>query len=220
MNDLSNDFSKMVKVKRACAWNTFDVARLQISVGQSYHEGADLEATVKWAKNNFKKVIVCVNDTLQRHNFEFAGDVPDVARTKAEAAGREWIEENYKILSTLPNVEIIRWDQWDNSNTRKMESLYETIPLFKKTIDDEIKNFWNRRSSKQRHNTTEWVSFNDHSKRYLLEECAVFAKMFERDRAADIYPGSTLIPCNLLKGMGQYGFTRIEFKHSARPNVA
>jgi tRNA-dependent cyclodipeptide synthase len=224
MNDLSNRFEKIVKVKRACEWDSFDTARLQISVGQDYqdyHEGEELKATVKWAGANFKKVIVCVNDTLQRHNLEFMGLSPEQALEKSEAAGREWIERNWKVLSSLPNVEIIRWNKWDQNYLPMMQSRYNDNPTFKRVIDGEVTHFWNRQKDRFGYADSQFEIFAQHSTQYLIEECAVFAKMFERDQAADIYPGSTLIPCTLLKGMGQYGFTRIEFKpRPPRSNVA
>lgn len=212
MNDLSNRFEKIVKVKRACQWDSFDTARLQISVGQDYHEGEELKATLNWSKANFKKVIVCVNDTLQRHNFEFRGLSHEEALVQSESAGREWIERNYKLLSALPNVEIIRWNKWNRDYLPTMQSRYIHNPAFKKVIDDEVIHFWNRQKERNGYNDEQFEAFAEHSTQYLIEECAVFAKMFERDKAADIYPGSSLIPCTLLKGMGQYGFTRIEFK--------
>ncbi len=57
--------------------------------------------------------------------------------------------------------------------------------------------------------------FKAHAVRYLLEETAAFFLMFARDKAVDIYPGSTLLPCALAKGYGpdnEVHFTRIDFK--------
>jgi len=53
-----------VMVKSGAAWRDYDTARLEISVGQPYHEGAKFEATVDWVKHRFSHSIVSVNDTL------------------------------------------------------------------------------------------------------------------------------------------------------------
>ena len=65
------DGAYAVKVKNGAGWNAFDTARLQISVGQPYHEGDKLAATADWVRHRFGRVIVCVNDTLQRFNHAF-----------------------------------------------------------------------------------------------------------------------------------------------------
>src|SRR5688572_6281343 len=87
--------SYAVKVKNGRGWHAYDVARLPISVGQSYHEGEKFKATLRWLQPRFKKIVICVNDTLQRHNFSNISD--NEAFFKAEAAGREWIERNIQL---------------------------------------------------------------------------------------------------------------------------
>lgn len=215
MNDLNRDFSKTVKVKRACEWQEFDTARLQISVGQPYHESAELAATIRWALSNFQRVQICVNDTLQRHNFEFEGLNQEDAYAKSEATGREWVERNAELIRS-PRIEIIRWEQWRRepeyqSNLERIKDLYDRSDDFQEAIRQEIDNFWERRKKNYSSDEETYNRFARHSKEYLLEECAVFLQMFARDQAADIYPGSTLLPCSQLKGMGKYGFTRIDF---------
>jgi tRNA-dependent cyclodipeptide synthase len=218
MKDLSETYQVVAKVKRACNWSEFDNARLQISVGQEYHEGEQLKATLEWASSNFEKVQVCVNDTLQRHNLIFEGMNENEAFEVSETLGREWIERNHNLLKSFPNVEVKRWEQWRNhrdhyKNLRDMIYSYENGKHFKMSVNQEAGSFWERAKRNKGYQDQDFESFTHHTRDYLLEECAVFSTMFRDMEAADIYPGSTLLPCSLLKGMGAYGFTRIDFKH-------
>jgi hypothetical protein len=74
-----------VRVKTGAGWRRFSRVRLLISVGQEYHEGGRLEATVPWINRNpsIEEVYVSVNDYLQRHNLIAAG--MDRKRTGAVA---------------------------------------------------------------------------------------------------------------------------------------
>lgn len=214
MSALIDQHTTAAKVKRACQWDSFKHARLQISVGQDYHEGDRLKATLEWASNNFDTVTVCVNDTLQRHNMEFSGVDAKKALDLSENNGREWIERNIETMRAYPNIRIVRWNEWAGRKEypqilQKMHDLYNNSSSMKDAVETEIYNFWKRRGDGvQEH----YSSFHYHAKNYLLEECAVFSMMFSEQEAADIYPGSTLLPCALFKDMGKYGFTRIEFK--------
>ncbi len=224
MNDLSDTYQVVAKVKRACNWSEFENARLQISVGQKYHEGEQLEASLKWASSNFDKVQVCVNDTLQRHNLIFEGTPENEAFQISEMHGREWIERNHKLLMSFPNIEIIRWEQWRNSLNYKcdlntMVHSYNDGKHFKIAVEQEANSFWERAKRNKGYQEQDFDRFMMHTRDYLLEECAVFSSMFKNMEAADIYPGSTLLPCSLLKGMGAYGFTRLDFKHR-KPQAA
>lgn len=182
---------------RGASWKKYDTARLQISVGQPYHEGTDFAKTVEWVAANFKRTIVCVNDTLQRYNGPGAGE-----------AGKNWIERNNNEIRKLPDVEIIRWDYWlDHADFpalhAEVKNKYERDLIFRKAIDEECISFVTRQKS------AGMGAALERSKAYLLEECAVFQIMF-RTPAADIYPGSTLIPCQIFKGEAGKGFTRVE----------
>jgi len=211
-----------VKVKNGAGWRAFDHARLPISVGQPYHEGEKFRATLEWAKHRFEKVTVCVNDTLQRHNLEFDGKSPELAVEFAEAAGRQWIENQIPMIrSTLSHYEIIRWDQrrsdprFDDELAR-MHAAYEYNSEFKREVDQEVRAFWDRRRTREQLDLDRFQEFKIYSVRFLLEECAAYELMFERDNAVDVYPGSTFLPCKLhsVEGLGKRGFTRIDFSRN------
>lgn len=210
----------IVKVKNGAGWRAFDNARLQISVGQEYHEGEKFLATLQWAGERFKKVTICVNDTLQRHNLEFEGSAPETAYMLSEEAGRCWIERNIGNISKLPNYEMTRWEQWRTDaaysyGLETMERLYRQNKAFRMEVNLEIDAFWDR--ALRRGNApkiSKREKFQKHSLSYLLEECAIFQLMFAKETAVDIYPGSTLLPCkiNASGNLGTRGYTRIDFR--------
>jgi len=218
-----------VKVKNGAGWTNYQRARFQISVGQEYHEGEKLKASFNWAAQRFEGITICVNDTLQRFNYLYDGMSEDEAYKKSEAKGREWIERNQHIWRSIPNVKIVRWDEWkkDQGFPQRLDDInkkYETDQSFKSEVDHEIQSFWSRRLKKNRDVAENFSAFQEFSKAYLLEEIAVFPLMFEAENAVDIYPGSTLLPCKLSGNsrLGQRGYTRIDFKknNTSMPAVA
>ena len=216
-----------VKVKSGASWKAYKHARFQISVGQEYHESEKFKATMEWAKHRFDKVIICVNDTLQRYNFICNEGLQDLeAHTKAEAQGREWVERNISTIRSLPNYEIHRWDDWRNHLEFQKEyayvtNLYEHEALVKDLVMQDVLTFWNRRTQKRgNHTGVSFSEFKNASTNYLIEETAAFFLMFKKDHAVDIYPGSTLLPCVLAhkycfnsdsSPLGEKAFTRIDF---------
>lgn len=212
-----------LKVKNGAGWRAFDKARLQISVGQEYHEGEKLLATLSWTDERFDKLIICVNDTLQRHNFEFDGHAPDEAFALSLAAGQEWIERNSEMIRKLGNYELVRWENWRTDPAYEygltvMNRLYQNNASFRSEVDNEIENFWSRMQKRDdAPGASRYEEFRKHSLNYLLEECAIFQLMFARDKAVDIYPGSTLLPCKLgdTQNLGVRGYTRIDFRRKA-----
>lgn len=226
MRRLSREYSLpsgalAVKVKGGGGWNAYDTARLQISVGQKYHEGDKLFATLEWAKHRFEKVIICVNDTLQRYNYQFEeGLSQEQAFNKAEAEGREWVERNIGMIRNLPRHTVYRWEEWRNRTDYKTEfelvhELYAGDATVRTLVNQNVDEFWERRQKKGAVDVSRYEEFSQLSRDYLLEETAAFFLMFKQDKAADVYPGSVLLPCVLAHGdgsvLGARGFTRITF---------
>lgn len=214
-----------VKVKNGAGWHVFDTARIQVSVGQYYHEDEKLKALIEWAKHRFDKVIICINDTLQRHNLEADGMEPSAALALSEAAGREWLERNMKFIRSLPNYGLKRWEEWRShpdyeAELERMHKLYEKNEVFRAQVDEEVLAFWERKIKRDPSvKSSDFEDFKKHAVEYLLEECAVFLIMNKRDNAVDLYPGSTLLPCKLraVKGLGTRGYTRIGFSRNTTP---
>lgn len=163
-----------VKVKNGAIWRDYKVARLQISVGSDRHEGEKFKATVEWLKHRFDKVIVCVNDTIQRFNYMTHGFSEEEALRCSMAVGREWISRHMDEIRSLPNVEIYRWEEWKGPAFEKAHQnileLYDGSPEFREAMGESQK--------------------NSYSREYLLEEIAVFSLMYQKEKAVDVYPGT------------------------------
>ncbi|MFQ6550592.1 tRNA-dependent cyclodipeptide synthase [Aestuariibius sp. 2305UL40-4] len=209
-------------------WSDFQTARLQISVGQPYHEGEKFAATLEWCRPRFKGVVICVNDTLQRYNAMFElGLSDDVARQRSVAAGSDWIARNLGSVTDDPIFEIRRWNDWladpDYLEThRAILALDKTNPDFAAAISADIERIWARRHANdpEAYSMYRRAAFQELSRVYLLEEIAVFSLMFAQETAIDIYPGSALFAAQVFQGrkvagapagLGRGHFCRIDF---------
>src|SRR4051794_14707125 len=109
------EFGYSLRVKSGAGWRSFARVRLMVSVGQEYHEGRKLAATVDWINRNpgIGAVHVSVNDYLQRHNALALGVPPAEAGRRALAEGSLWIARNADTLAEIrAPVEITRWQDW------------------------------------------------------------------------------------------------------------
>lgn len=217
------DLAYSVKIKRTDGYKNHSTARFHISVGKDNHEDPKFKATMEWAKVNFDRIIICVNDTLQRHNFLYEGENPKTAYEHARQAGDDWIRRNINFgMRQSDRFEVTRWNDWitrEEFAVKRDEVLQElrNNPSKNELIEKEIEAFWAR--VKRRTGTSgefDFAKFQVHSREYLLEECAAFSIMFEDELAADVYPGGSLLPCRLFKPDNQkqseHGFTRLEFR--------
>ena len=212
-------------------WQDFDTARLQISVGQEYHEGDKISALISWCNNRFGKTVICVNDTLQRFNLMAEKGISDQeAKHRASTPGREWLKRNDQALSKAKNAKPIHWDEWLSLTEFKKgrlatEWLYTNNTQFKNAIDQNIDAIWQRRTktNPELYTDDRFSNFFNLSKLYLLEEATVFSMMFEKEAAIDIYPGTTLFAATLFKGkdvkgappgLGKGHFCRIDLKRN------
>jgi tRNA-dependent cyclodipeptide synthase len=184
-----------VKVYRN-EWRSCEEARLEISVGQDYHEGEKLAALTEWVSRHFKAASVNLCDTLQRYNHQFNGFGGSEALKAALHEGDLWLQRNASIISRLPNLKITRWEDW-KKDTDWLTALETTLELkridrdFAKIIEDQIEEFWQRKTKKQCLDKSLKEEFSRSSRLYILEEIAVTMVM-SRNKVADIYPGSFL----------------------------
>lgn len=164
-------------------------ARLLISVGQPYHEGAKLAAAVKWAKDNFQKQVIFLADTLQRYNMIMDGMDPDQAMDLSKRLGNEWLERNQEIIS---GIEVFRWDQaitgsdYIAAKDQIDRFCNESIEA-KEALEKAICEVAHRRQVPD----SEFANFFALSKQYLLEEAAGKAVENELYPGVSAYPGST-----------------------------
>lgn len=208
-----------VKVKGGDDWKAHDLCRLHISVGQPYHEGEKLSATLAWAKARFPQVIVCVNDTLQGFTKSFEnGTARPFAYIDALSAGREWVDRN---AHDLVGTDVRFWESWKTwpdypKAYAQIVSLYQTDEDFRNGLAGTIDRFWSRREGNHPAYTPDRKEeFYQISAEYLLEEVAVICRMIERDKGIDIYPGTMLQVFDLMKGRemtdAPAGLTRRDF---------
>ena len=219
-----------VMVKSGAAWRDYDTARLEISVGQPYHEGAKFEATVDWVKHRFSHVIVSVNDILQRFNLMFERGLSESrAMSVARHAGSEWIRQQRPVLLRLPGYELCRWNEWlshpgFSAALEQTGTFYEQHQGFRDAVCANIGAVWGRKlRSSSAYKEADFPRFFDLSKQYILEETAVFSLMFQERPAVDIYPGTLLFMWNLFaqgslpgapEGLEKGCFTRIDFQRN------
>ena len=151
----------------------------------------------------------------------------DAAADTASNLGREWSERAMPVVSGIEQAEIITWDEWKAKRGFKkghlqIEWLYANNHEFKAAIDRNIMEIWERRRATQPdiYTPERFEDFFDLSRRYLLEEMAAFALMFESQEAIDIYPGTVLFAATLFKdrevegappGLGKGHFCRVDF---------
>jgi tRNA-dependent cyclodipeptide synthase len=211
-----------VKVKNGAGWQGSSTARLHISVGQEYHKGEKLKATFNWVSNRFDKVIICVNDTLQRYNLEYQGMSPEDAYRVSEIAGSKWIEENLSAIRSMnTTVQVFRWEDWTGhpdyaSKLEEVNALYQDNKTFRDEMDQEIIEYWERNKESF---SGDFDKFRELSTSYFLEETTAFFLMYDEETAVNVYPGSTLFPNKFHDNDG--GFTRIDFRKNQRvPQVA
>jgi tRNA-dependent cyclodipeptide synthase len=231
---MTSSFDYSVRVKTGAGWREHSRARLLISVGQDYHEGAKLKAVVAWINRNpsLVQVHVSVNDFLQRHNFIAAGLPASRAGVVALAAGDAWMTRNTPIQAELRTAELqmTRWRDWFDrpefaASLTAITDYASADPAFGEMIERDGHGLAERRA-KRGETVPDIARLVAHSSDYVREELAVFALQAAELPAAEVYPGSNLASAAYLVGrnlpepirpLASRYFTRIDF---ARVNLA
>ncbi|MEV4436608.1 tRNA-dependent cyclodipeptide synthase [Streptomyces sp. NPDC049585] len=148
-------------------------AVLLISVGQRYHEGDKLQATVDLAnRSGFGQVTIAVADTLQRTNY--TGLPPEQAYAQALAAGDAWLARNAAILDRLTmSHPVLRWDQALRDPMypvfrERIEHAYHHEPDYRQAVHATVARFLDRLLAR-RPDTDTLAAFHD-CLAYLIEE--------------------------------------------------
>lgn len=156
-------------------------AILLVSVGQRYHEGDKLAATVDLInRSGISHVTVAVADTLQRTNFPDLSE--EAAYDHALEQGDEWLSRNGEILGRLqPGHDILRWDEvladGDYRGLRKLvEDEYHTNDEYRQAVDATIGKFLERLSARDGSAELEKAFKNCLS--YLIEECPIIMPLW------------------------------------------
>ena len=183
--------SYKIRARSKWNWKDFDTVRMEISVGQEYHEGEKLRLTMDWARENFKHKVLILGDTTQRFNTMFKTACSEEEAVKiTRRLGDEWLERN---KSHLYDIQITRWDDWkshpDYEETyAAVCKLYDTHKPFHLALLNASQEYWLRQNLPEK----EKERFFMLSKQYLLEETAIFAVAYGEIGGISAYPGSYL----------------------------
>ena len=215
--------SKKYKIRARGLRNCPDqsTCRLEISVGQPYHEGSKLEAALNWAER-FSSVSVIVCDEPQRFNIAFRESSPlQQAWDKARQQGEAWIARNRTLLEQHRRFDVIRWPRWKESPNyeparEEAGRLYGANDNFKVAIDKAMRAVFDRNG----YPAERYVDFKALSTEYLLEETAVLSLAFDALRGFSAYPGTFLDIWAMfagkdikgpLAGLSNAYYTKLEF---------
>lgn len=154
---------------------------LLVSVGQRYHEGDKLAATVELINaSQFKFCTIAVADTLQRHNDLMT--TPQLARTTAYTAGSDWLKRNADILNglTVPFT-VYRWDEaLSDPLTTELHNIvsdaYGTNATYRDAVNATINTFVERIIKRDRQADSA-LAFK-RCLNYLLEECPIIMPLW------------------------------------------
>lgn len=161
---------------------------MPISVGQSYHEGGKLKATVDRVNKTFSECTIIVADSLQRHNIVSENVSYIEAYNKSIKAGDEWLTRNESILAGLTvKSNIMRWDDFFKDKYYKkykdmIDKLQNTNIEFNNSLIETAKLF----IEKYKKNITLKSSIE-----YLKEEAAVFGILIKYFDGYQVYPRQT-----------------------------
>lgn len=170
-------------------------AMILVSVGQSYHEGEKMIATLDLVSRKFEKYTVLVADTLQRHNIEAAtGLSTKDALYLAKKKGEEWTE-NYKeeIQKRDGFYGIKKWD--DYLSSKKFEDKLSTINkkfddnqhYISKAIEKSVHEYM-QRGDRIGLPEKERKELESKCATYLKEECAAMLLWIEDGFNYEVYP--------------------------------
>lgn len=156
-------------------------AILLISVGQPYHEGDKLAATIAHLNRcDLAKCTIAVADTLQRHND--ASVDPSEARNRAYDTGTQWLLRNGPIIGALNTYcDILRWDDACADSAypdwyRAVEQVYTQESSYQAAVDQTVNTFVQRAIKRQAD-----IDALEVAKRcldYLLEECPIIMPLW------------------------------------------
>lgn len=224
-----------VFVKDKGAWQTHDVARLQISVGNPKHDGEKFYALAEWAAARFDSIILIVSDTLQRHNLVLNMGLDDQqAHNVSLQQGDYWLSQNRAALDLMPQKTITKWNDWlnhadFNEAHALLLKLYDEHDGVKKAIQEKAALFSEKRIANLT-NSFSAETITETSVRYIIEELSAFSLMFRGQRAIDVYPGAWFkdifdvlktVETPLLSGFNKADCLRVDFvKNPASPYMS
>ena len=171
---------------------------LTISVGQEVHEGEKFIATVQLVREHFTACTMLIDDTLQRHTMALNNPEHTAEDFLASSRfeGERWLERNRTYYENLPNLKILRWDQWlmhpqYHSTSNHIQKLFvqdlAVQEAFNQTIRIFLQRYTQRLSPESRAQfdlTRAYQLCFD----YLIEECTAMCLWPELECHYEVYP--------------------------------
>jgi tRNA-dependent cyclodipeptide synthase len=205
------------------------ICTLGISVGEHFHEGAKLTATLKWAEGRFQRFHVFLCDTIHRFNYPcyFKGD-QELAANLARQAGDEWLNRNISAFEgiKLP-YEISRWDDWVKlpgfvARYGQMQSLFENNEALRAALTKDASRYLDNNWEKLKDEGITYQERVHGGIAYMLEELSVLAIIAETVSPLEIYAGpdsqaaqacKTDVVADAPLGLEMRRSVRIDFKY-------
>lgn len=198
---------------------------LGVSLGTHNIEGARLEAVLEWISANFDHCAVVIGDSVYRLTLELLEQMPpEQALAQALASGRTF-ERTYAPLfrqyaaackfEWLPLSKVAESESFPG-HLASLERLYEQDAAFQESVAG-FANAYLDRGDKIDAVTDQALAM---TRRYLLEESALFACLREQDWPILVYPGSIDSIVDLCEGrfgeapapLQQLAFAALEVK--------
>ena len=179
------DTEYKLRARNCKDWRNYNTIRLEISVGQEYHEGEKQFLAGKWARDNFTNRYIILGDLPQRFNMALVkGGRPDDYKKICLENGDAWLERN---CNAIMGIKVTRWQDWMNHEDfqktyQQICSLYKYNSNFANAVKQTGLGFINRQNWPSKHLK---VCID-----YLLEECAVFAVAYNEMGGISAYPGT------------------------------
>lgn len=164
---------------------------LLISVGQPYHEGEKLTATIDLIKNKFHSCTIMVCDTLQKYNLMEHHNEEDAYKLSLQK-GDEWLIRSKEQFAKLEiPYNIIRWDDIIQDVTfpaklRQVEELYRSNPAYCNAFLNTVDSYFLRLM--KRGEVLDKEERYKISLKYLIEECAGMLIWADRGYNFEVYP--------------------------------
>lgn len=171
-----------------------------LSIGQPYHEGQHLAATLNLVNQTFSSCTFILGDTLQRHTMRISQPMMDeeACLQQSQTKGAMWLKNNMTLLSKLDIPWTIkRWNHWLRharfpellktiEQTRLSESSYQYA------FEENIQTYLERLESRNELKLDRSLAHQQCLK-YLQEECAAMCLWLEDPSPFELYAsGRTL----------------------------
>ena len=186
-------------VRHSPNWRKQTAATLGVSVNSPNWQDDKFASIMEFAATNFQTVRIDVTDALYRHGFMAEGMPKDKALAHANSLGALWLARHDDIIHSCPVKPIVvRWAEWYNHPEYErtlsgFQKAYETNPLLKDAIHDDVMEFYRRKGRVP--STRE----HEGSRNYFIEELAVITLQARELPSLKIYPGDELRCLNVVR---------------------